>query len=218
MKEAGPGSVCPQGTPWSRGSRHPAHKQSTSLLPLLLVGLMGLHLWLIRHLGIHADYEEPEVFRTHAIRLAGVSLLAFALVGLLAVVAPEDLGYPPVAGVEVTKPNWRHSSQELSGETGAVHFHFQIAFRIRGPVASPPSPAEQPLLASRSRSARQDPFLTACAPRSSLFSRHGPEGTPKADRALVGSQEAHTRAREQECLRIPFATDTMPPTSTGIGS
>jgi len=78
----------------------------TSLLPLLLVGLMGLHFWLIRHLGIHADYEEPEVFRTHAIRLAGVSLVAFAVVGLLAVVAPEDLGYPPVAGVEITKPFW----------------------------------------------------------------------------------------------------------------
>ncbi|MFQ5890774.1 MAG: cytochrome b N-terminal domain-containing protein [Gemmatimonadota bacterium] len=78
----------------------------TSLLPLALIGLMGLHFWLIRHLGIHADASETSVFRTHAIRLAGVASLAFATIGLLAVVAPENLGYPAVAGVEVTKPFW----------------------------------------------------------------------------------------------------------------
>ncbi len=78
----------------------------TSLLPLALLALMGLHFWLIRHLGIHADYGETSVFRAHATRLAGAGLLAFALVGLLAAIAPEGLGYPPVAGVEATKPFW----------------------------------------------------------------------------------------------------------------
>lgn len=78
----------------------------TSLLPLALLGLMALHFWLIRHLGIHGDYGETGRFRHHAVRLGGASLLAFAAVGLLAALFPEDLGYPPVAGVEVTKPFW----------------------------------------------------------------------------------------------------------------
>lgn len=78
----------------------------TSLLPLALVGLMGVHFWLIRHLGIHASEERTTVFRRHVVRLTGVSLLAFAVVGVLAVAAPEGLGYPPVQGVEVTKPFW----------------------------------------------------------------------------------------------------------------
>ncbi|MFQ5889682.1 MAG: cytochrome b N-terminal domain-containing protein [Gemmatimonadota bacterium] len=78
----------------------------TSLLPLLLVALMAGHFWLIRHLGVHADYAETVPFRTHARRLVGASLLALAAVGSLAALAPQDLGYPPVAGVEVTKPFW----------------------------------------------------------------------------------------------------------------
>ncbi len=77
-----------------------------SLLPVLLVGLMALHFWLIRHLGIHADYSDPSVFRVHARRLAGVGLLLFAALGALAVFVPEGLGYPPVPGVEITKPFW----------------------------------------------------------------------------------------------------------------
>ncbi len=78
----------------------------TSLLPLALFGLMGLHFWLIRHLGIHASDSETSVFRTHAIRLAGSGLLLFSVLGLLAVLLPENLGYRPVAGAEVTKPLW----------------------------------------------------------------------------------------------------------------
>lgn len=78
----------------------------TSLLPMLLVGLMALHFWLIRHLGIQSDSGETSRFREHAVRLAGVSLLAFAALGLLALVLPENLGYPAVGGVEVTKPLW----------------------------------------------------------------------------------------------------------------
>ncbi len=84
----------------------------TSLLPLGLIALVALHFWLIRHLGIHtsaadgAGGAETGVFRTHATRLAGFGLVFFAVLGVLAVLIPEGIGYPPVAGVEITKPFW----------------------------------------------------------------------------------------------------------------
>jgi ubiquinol-cytochrome c reductase cytochrome b subunit len=96
----------------------------TSLLPILLVGLMVLHFWLIRHLGIHDEQSEKSVFRVHALRLAAIGSLAFAFVGLLAVVAPEGLGYPPIAGVEMTKPMWPvlwvYGLENLLGAWGMV--------------------------------------------------------------------------------------------------
>lgn len=96
----------------------------TSLLPLAVVGLMALHFWLIRHLGLHASGERTTLFRTHLVRLTGVSLLAFAVVSLLAVAAPEGLGYPPVRGVEVTKPFWPvlwvYGLENLLGAWGMV--------------------------------------------------------------------------------------------------
>jgi quinol-cytochrome oxidoreductase complex cytochrome b subunit len=78
----------------------------TSLLPLAIVALMGLHFWLIRQLGIDAPGDRSTAFRKHAVKLTGMGLLLWALVGVLAVIAPEDLGYPAVAGVEITKPHW----------------------------------------------------------------------------------------------------------------
>ncbi len=78
----------------------------TSLLPLLALGLIGIHFWLIRHLGIHANGGGASTFRVHAVRLAGAALLVYALVGALAVLVPEDLGYSYVPGFEVTKPFW----------------------------------------------------------------------------------------------------------------
>ncbi len=78
----------------------------TSLLPLAFLALMGLHFWLIRQLGIHADRSETGTFSKHATKLAGIGLLLFAGIGILAAVAPEGIGYPAVAGVEITKPFW----------------------------------------------------------------------------------------------------------------
>ena len=78
----------------------------TSLLPLMLLGLMALHFWLIRHLGIRSSGEGASLFRRHLLRLSGLGLLAFAAIGLLAVLVPEGLGYPAVPGAEVTKPFW----------------------------------------------------------------------------------------------------------------
>jgi hypothetical protein len=65
---------------------------------------MGLHFWLIRHIGISAASERTSVFRVHLARLMGASLLALAVVALLSVIAPVGLGYSAVAGAEVTKP------------------------------------------------------------------------------------------------------------------
>jgi len=78
----------------------------TSLLPLLMVAVIGVHFWLIKHLGIHADNSQTSSFRNHLVRLTGVALLLYAVIGLLAVFLPEGIGYPPVAGMEVTKPFW----------------------------------------------------------------------------------------------------------------
>ena len=90
----------------------------TSLLPLVLITLIALHFWLIRHLGIHtndannpggpsgASGAETGEFRTHTARLTGFGLVLFAALGVLAVLVPEGIGYPPVAGVEITKPFW----------------------------------------------------------------------------------------------------------------
>ena len=84
----------------------------TSLLPLVLLALIGLHFWLIRHLGIHTDAGDGAggaktgVFGTHTTRLAGFGLVLFAVLGVLAVLVPEGIGFPPVAGVEITKPFW----------------------------------------------------------------------------------------------------------------
>ncbi|MFV1985990.1 MAG: cytochrome b N-terminal domain-containing protein [Gemmatimonadota bacterium] len=96
----------------------------TSLLPLILLALLALHFFLIRQLGIHADRTETSVFRVHAMRLGSISLLAFVVVGLLAAFAPEGLGYPAVAGVEMTKPMWPvlwvYGLENLLGAWGMV--------------------------------------------------------------------------------------------------
>lgn len=96
----------------------------TSLIPLVLVGLMGLHFWLIKHLGIHADYSRTTVFRTHLIRLTGGALLLFAAIGVLALAAPEGIGLAAVPGMEVTKPFWPvlwvYGLENLLGIVGMV--------------------------------------------------------------------------------------------------
>lgn len=78
----------------------------TSLFPLLMVGLLALHLWLVRQLGISAPGARDVLFVDHLRRTTGVGLLLFAAMVALAVFAPEGLGYPPVPGHEITKPFW----------------------------------------------------------------------------------------------------------------
>lgn len=82
------------------------HAAHTSLLPLALVALLGLHFWLIRWHGIRSREPKTHRFPSHLRRLAGWSLLAWAAIGALAAIVPPSIGHPAVAGVEVTKPYW----------------------------------------------------------------------------------------------------------------
>jgi ubiquinol-cytochrome c reductase cytochrome b subunit len=95
-----------------------------SALPLVLLGLMGLHFFLIRHLGIHASAAETSVFRTHATRLTGFGLVVLAGIGVLAVLFPAGLGRPAVPGLEITKPFWPvlwvYGLENLLGAWGMV--------------------------------------------------------------------------------------------------
>ncbi len=77
-----------------------------SILPLALVLILGLHLWLIRQLGVSASGEARELFRSHLRPLGGFALLLVAVVSLVSVAAPRDLMAPGVVGFEVTKPFW----------------------------------------------------------------------------------------------------------------
>lgn len=82
------------------------HNIHVSLLPLALVGLIGLHFSLIRAHGIHSHEPKTVRFTQHVRRLTGIGLLLFALIGVLAAVVPPGIGHPAIEGVEVTKPYW----------------------------------------------------------------------------------------------------------------
>jgi ubiquinol-cytochrome c reductase cytochrome b subunit len=102
----GPGAVLtPDFTP-STTLLARLHNAHVSLLPLLLVGLVGLHFYLIRALGIHAHEPKTARFTQHLRRLTGFGLLLFGGLAVLAAIFPPGIGYPAVEGVEVTKPFW----------------------------------------------------------------------------------------------------------------
>ncbi len=82
------------------------HNAHVSLLPLVLFGLVGLHFWLIRYLGIHAHEPATVPFTRHLRSLTGYALILVALLGTLAALVPPGIGYPGIEGVEVTKPFW----------------------------------------------------------------------------------------------------------------
>lgn len=100
------------------------HNIHVSLLPIVLLGLIGLHFTLIRVLGIHAHEPKTERFSNHVRKLTGVGLLMFAALGTLAALAPPGIGHPAVEGVEVTKPFWPflwiYSVENSAGMTGMV--------------------------------------------------------------------------------------------------
>lgn len=98
-----------------------------SLLPLALLGLLGLHLWLIRYLDIHTHPGEAEGgsnFQVHLRKLAALGLLFFALTALLAVFSPAQLLSAGVSGVEITKPPffflWIYAVENVLGTPGLV--------------------------------------------------------------------------------------------------
>lgn len=102
----------------------------TSILPLVLLGLIPLHLLLIKALKIsplpfkskaekeanaakksaHANHQDDSegqsTFLVHIKHLTGYGLIIFGVLIFLALVFPPALGAPPVEGIEATKPPW----------------------------------------------------------------------------------------------------------------
>jgi ubiquinol-cytochrome c reductase cytochrome b subunit len=95
-----------------------------SVLPLALVALLGLHLWLIRHLGVSAAGEARQAFRTHLRPLGGFALLLVAVAAALSLAWPASLLAPGVEGFEVTKPFWPflwiYAAENLFGMAGML--------------------------------------------------------------------------------------------------
>jgi ubiquinol-cytochrome c reductase cytochrome b subunit len=95
-----------------------------SALPLALVGLLVLHLWLVRTLGVSARGPQRVLFRSHLRLLGGAGLILVAIVASAALVWPAALSAPGVEGFEVTKPSWPflwiYAAENLFGMTGMV--------------------------------------------------------------------------------------------------
>ncbi len=115
------------------------HNMHVSLLPLLLLALLGLHFWLIRQLGIHSTEPKTDIFTAHLRKLTGYGLFVVAGISLLAVVFPPGIGYPAVDGVEITKPFWPflwiYTAENTMGMVGmlvapAIFFAFLIALPL----------------------------------------------------------------------------------------
>ena len=95
-----------------------------SVLPLALVLILGLHLWLIRHLGVSATGTERALFSSHLRPLGGLALLLVAVVGIFAIALPQGLLAPGIGGFEVTKPPWPflwiYAAENLFGMNGML--------------------------------------------------------------------------------------------------
>jgi ubiquinol-cytochrome c reductase cytochrome b subunit len=95
-----------------------------SVLPLVLVSVLSLHLWLIRHLGVSASGQLQSHFRTHLRPLSGFAFVVVAVVALLAIVSPAELLAPGIEGFEVTKPFgpflWIYAAENLFGIPGML--------------------------------------------------------------------------------------------------
>ncbi|MEO8479822.1 MAG: cytochrome b N-terminal domain-containing protein [Gemmatimonadota bacterium] len=126
----GAGMAGPLGAPL-RGDFTPSSAVLTRLyglhiavLPLALFGLLGLHLWLIRHLGVSAPHDKVVPFRAHLRLLGGLALILTALATILALVLPADLLAAGVPGYEVTKPFWPflwiYAAENLFGMSGML--------------------------------------------------------------------------------------------------
>lgn len=90
-----------------------------SLLPILFLGVVVLHLLLIRHLGIspwpfgtleeiryRTEHESAKPFTTHVVRLLVYGLVILLVVLALAAAFPPPLRPAPKEGIEITKPPW----------------------------------------------------------------------------------------------------------------
>jgi len=90
-----------------------------SILPLLLAGLVGVHVLLVKRLRIspapfgtpeeaeRREREEPRLpFTTHLARLLYWTLVALGIALVLAALRPTGIGPEGVEGIEITKPPW----------------------------------------------------------------------------------------------------------------
>ena len=90
-----------------------------SILPLLLGGLVGVHLLLVKRLKVsplasgtpeeidRRAREEPQLaFTTHLARIAYWTLVVLGIALVLAAVRPAGIGPEGVEGIEITKPPW----------------------------------------------------------------------------------------------------------------
>ncbi|GAW91939.1 cytochrome b N-terminal domain-containing protein [Calderihabitans maritimus] len=83
-----------------------------SMLPILVLGLLAVHLLLVKCLKIsplpwgHANTGQKQKFSQHLVKLIGFGLVLSGILILLAVLRPPAIGPVPVEGIEATKPPW----------------------------------------------------------------------------------------------------------------
>ncbi len=127
---AGSAIIGPAGAPFQPGFSNSSpilsrmYAMHVSVLPVVLAGLVGLHVWLIRHLGVSAKGPQQAAFRTHLRPLAGFAFILVALVAGIALASPADLLAAGVEGFEVTKPYWAflwiYAAENLFGTAGML--------------------------------------------------------------------------------------------------
>lgn len=88
-----------------------------SVLPLILFGLLALHVFYIRYFGIaplperlrpsrHDEGEGESSFLQHLKKIVEFGTVSLVVTTILAVFFPAPLGPVPIEGLEVTKPPW----------------------------------------------------------------------------------------------------------------
>lgn len=127
---AGSALLGPLGAPFQPGfsaSSPPIarfYSMHVSILPIAVAGLLALHLWLVRHLGVSASGDVRATFRSHLSPLGGFALFTVGIVAALALIWPAELLAPGVDGFEVTKPSWAflwiYAAENLAGTTGML--------------------------------------------------------------------------------------------------
>lgn len=100
------------------------HSVHVSLLPIILLSLIGLHFFLIRAHGIRSQQPTTVPFSHHVRKLTAFGLLLLGAMGIVALAFPPGIGNPGVSGVEVTKPFWPflwiYAAENTVGMVGMV--------------------------------------------------------------------------------------------------
>tara|TARA_B100000686_G_scaffold353884_1_gene461335 strand:+ start:587 stop:1600 length:1014 start_codon:yes stop_codon:yes gene_type:complete len=83
-----------------------------SLLPIVTFGLVGLHLFYVKHHKLSSRTDSSDsgkeiLFTDHMAYLRGAGAGIFFVICLLALLIVPPLGEKPVLGMEVTKPPWQ---------------------------------------------------------------------------------------------------------------